>query len=289
MTRWYLFSLESLIQYDFKALHCAYAKSNCQFFKMTNMFLNIVKYISLSFICFTLSANAQENFNHAEINGEITCIFSNGIPEHEIGKFPNKANPNKFKTQTLTFCFPSVPKLAETVSWELMTVGVSTTGIPIRPYTADYFDKNTKQGFSKNPSSGWRKQAMHDPRSLGIDSHNGHVDKTGLYHYHGIKRNLDTNKENVLLGYAPDGFKIFYNKDVTSSWRLKSGIRPTPPGGIHDGRFEEDFEYLPKSGSLDECNGKEIDGVYTYFATNSYPFFPRCFKGKIHLKFMKRN
>ena len=170
-----------------------------------------------------------------------------------------------------------------------MTVGVSITGIPIRPYTAEYFDINAKRGFSKNPESGWRKQAMHDPRSLGIDSYNGHVDKSGLYHYHGMAKNLDKTTEDILLGYAPDGFKIFFSKGVTSSWQLKSGIRSSPPGGIHDGQFEEDFEYRAQTGSLDECNGKEINGIYTYFATNSYPFFPRCFKGKIHLKFMKRN
>ena len=255
---------------------------------MTNTFLKIAKYIVL-ITSFALSVNAQENINHTKINGSLTCIFSNGIPEHAIGKFPSKANPNKLREQTLTFCFPSVPKLADTIFWELTTVGVSTTGIPIRPYTADYFDKNAKRGFSKNPSSGWRKQAMHDPRSLGVDSHNGHVDKTGLYHYHGIKKQVKTSKKNFLLGYAPDGFKIIYSKDMTSSWQLKSGMRASPPGGIMDGQFEEDFEYIPNSGSLDECNGKQINGVYTYFATNSYPFFPRCFKGKIYLRFMRRN
>ncbi len=52
-----------------------------------------------------------------------------------------------------------------------MTVGVALNGIPIRPHTADYFDASSKRGFSKNPSSGFRKQAMFSPRSLGIDIH----------------------------------------------------------------------------------------------------------------------
>ncbi len=241
------------------------------------------------FIILTLSANAQENFTNTGIRGSMTCITSNGVPDHRIGKFPNRANPNEFKEQKLTFCFPTVPRLTNDVTWGLMTVGVSIAGIPIRPYTADYFDKNSKRGFSKNPSSGWRKQAMHDPRSLGIDSHNGHVDKSGLYHYHSISKNLDPNKEDILLGYTPDGFKIVFSAKMTSSWQLKSGIRSSPPGGIHDGQFEEDFEYRPQTGSLDECNGKEINGIYTYFATSTYPFFPRCFKGEVNLSFIKRN
>ena len=46
--------------------------------------------------------------------------------------------------------------------------------------------------------------------------------------------------------------------------------------------LEKKFEYLPKSGALDECNGLKIDNSYTYFATTSYPFFPRCFKGEVN-------
>ena len=168
--------------------------------------MHTLRYIAYWFIILTLSANAQQNFNNIEVRGPQTCISSNGVPDHKIGKFPNRANPNKFKEQKLTFCFPTVPRLSDNVTWNLMTVGVSTTGIAIRPYTAEYFDINAKRGFSKNPESGWRKQAMHNPRSLGIDSHNGHVDKSGLYHYHSISKNLDATKEDILLGYTPDGF-----------------------------------------------------------------------------------
>ena len=35
--------------------------------------------------------------------GSKTCITSNGTPNHEIGKFPNKENPNSFKAQKLKF------------------------------------------------------------------------------------------------------------------------------------------------------------------------------------------
>ena len=248
------------------------------------------EYSIFLFLIFSLTASAQENLNEAEIIGKMTCISSNGVPNHEIGKFPNRANPNEFRKQKLAFCFPTVPRLTGNVTRGLMTVGVSIAGIPIRPYTAEYFDPNTKQGYSKNPSSGWRKQAMHRPRSLGMDAQNGHVDRSGLYHYHSLPKNFTASKKDILIGYAPDGFKIVYSPtDVTSSWQLKSGKRPSPPGGAHDGQFEEDFEYRSQSGSLDECNGSTINSVYTYFATSSYPFFPRCFKGTVNLNFMVRN
>ena len=249
-----------------------------------------LEYVFFMFFIFALKTNAQENIYDVDIRGKMTCISSNGVPDHKVGKFPNKANPNKLKEQNLTFCFPTFPRLAENVTWGLMTVGVSIKGIPIRPYTAEYFDPTAKKGYSKNPSSGLRKQAMHDPRSLGIDAHNGHVDRSGLYHYHSIVKKFNDSKKDILIGYAPDGFKIvFRSSGMTSSWQLKPGRRSVSPGNTYDGQFEEDYVYRVKSGSLDECNGSKINGVYTYFATTSYPFFPRCFKGDVNMDFMVRN
>lgn len=251
--------------------------------------MSIIKHMVYLLFIFTVTSNAQNLNQKIIIKESLSCISSNGVPDHKIGNFPNKANPNEFRKQNLTFCFPTNPRFTNTAIWGLMTVGVTITGIPIRPYTAEYFDPNTKRGFSKNPSSGWRKQAMFRPRSLGIDMHNGHVDKSGLYHYHSTSKNINSSKENVLFGYAPDGFKIVYSPSLTSSWQLKAGIRSTPASGVHNGHFEEDFEYHADSGELDECNGKKIDGVYTYFAINTYPFVPRCFKGEINPSFMVRN
>ncbi len=239
--------------------------------------MQTLRHLACWFIIFSISANAQEGLKNIEKKGEMTCIHSNGFPNHKIGKFPNRDNPNKFKEQELTFCFPTIPQFTQNVTYGFMTVGVSVSGIPFRPYTAEYFDENAKRGFSKNPSSGWRKQAMYKPRSLGIDSSNGHVDRSGLYHYHSTYKNSYPVKENILLGYAPDGFKIAYNASMISSWQLKPGVRLSSPGGPHDRQFEEDFEYRAQNGPLDECNGKKVNGVYTYFATDFYPFFPRCF------------
>ncbi len=240
-------------------------------------------------ILFSLPLSAKEGIKNTYTKGKLTCFISTGKPNHQIGRFPNKANPNKFRKQKLTFCFPKVPKLTNSVTRGQMTVGVALNGIPLRPYTADFFDPRARRGFSKNPSSGWRKQAMFSPRSLGIDLFHGHVDKSGLYHYHRLKSDKINSEEGTLIGYAPDGFKIVYKAGEKSSWQLKIGTRSAGPGGDFDGQFEEDFEYTSNSGTLDECNGKKINGVYTYFATDMYPFFPRCFKGLVNIDFMTRN
>ncbi|WP_341368449.1 YHYH protein [Yoonia sp. BS5-3] len=231
---------------------------------------------------------AHENEISLTTQGDMTCIASNGVPDHEMGRFPNPANPNAFREQTLRFCFPTDPELSNTVTEGLMTVGVSVTGVPIRPYTAGYYDPNGRRNLGATPSD-WRQQAMHDPRSLGMDAQNGHVDRSGLYHYHAVSSDLMADQEGSLLGYAPDGFEIRYSPSTAiSSWQLRSGTRSSAPGGAYDGSFEEDFEYMAGSGTLDECNGGMVDGTYTYFATDSYPYFPRCFKGEVNPRFMTR-
>lgn len=237
-----------------------------------------------------VAAHAHDNQSQIVEGSETTCIISNGTPNHEMGRFPNRANPNRFRAQNLEFCFPSEPELASTTTEGLMTVGVTLTGVPIRPYTAGYYDPNGRGGFSRNPASGWRQQAMHEPRRLGMDSQNGHVDRSGLYHYHGVSGDYLASQSSTMIGYAPDGFEIHYAPtSETSSWALRSGTRPSAPGGAHDGTFEEDFQYVAGSGSLDECNGTLVEGTYRYYATDTYPFFPRCFKGIVAEPFMVRN
>ncbi|MFT5795996.1 MAG: hypothetical protein ACI9PY_003190 [Ascidiaceihabitans sp.] len=236
-----------------------------------------------------ISAAAHDNVVKISQEADMTCIASNGAPNHDMGRFPNKANPNAFRAQTLTFCFPSTPEKSPTMTTGLMTVGVSLTGVPFRPYTAGYYDANGRRGFSQDPSSGWRQQAMHDPRRLGMDDQNAHVDRSGLYHYHGVSADYLESQNGTLIGYAPDGFEIHYIPHAAkSSWILKSGTRQTPPRGAYDGTFEEDFEYKAGSGTLDKCNGGVMNGEYHYFATDTYPFFPRCFKGVVNDQFMTR-
>jgi hypothetical protein len=110
-----------------------------------------------------------------------------------------------------------------------------------------------------------------------------------LYHYHAPNAPLLKDLDGRLIGYAADGFPIHYIADkAASSWQLKSGTRPTEPGGEYDGTYEEDWVFQAGSGNLDECNGATVDGKYTYFATDSFPFFPRCFKGSVSQDFKGR-
>ena len=48
-------------------------------------------------------AGAHENTSSLTQEGSKTCIQSNGAPNHDMGQFPNRANPNAFEPQTLKY------------------------------------------------------------------------------------------------------------------------------------------------------------------------------------------
>ena len=54
--------------------------------------------------------------------GNFNCISSNGSPNHEIGKFPTKGNPNKFKAQKINYCYPNNPLKKRTFNNRASTV-----------------------------------------------------------------------------------------------------------------------------------------------------------------------
>ncbi len=89
----------------------------------------------------------------------------------------------------------------------------------------DWYDKNSPRKHSKDKSSGLNLEAIRPYEKIfRIDRYNGHGDHGGLYHYHKSNSLLLLNGK-PLIGYAADGFEIFYipNK-VNLHGNLKKGI-----------------------------------------------------------------
>jgi len=246
--------------------------------------------------CFTLAAlvaaaPALAHDNHVQITveGDRRCITSNGLPDHDTGNFPNRGNPHRIAEQDIRLCVPLNPVKGTMPNRSRGSVGVAVNGVQFRPGTADYYDPSSPRGHSRDPSSGWNLEGLGARDALGMDRNNAHVDERGPYHYHGVPEPLVTDSNRTLIGWAADGFDIHYvGHGQTSSWQLKPGTRPTAPGGRYDGTYEEDWVYIPGSGTLDECNGGALDGRFVYFATDIFPFFPRCFWGEISADFRAR-
>lgn len=212
------------------------------------------------------------------IQGDQRCIVSTGEPDHEVGTWRPGA---VVKPQDHLFCVDAVPQDTGTITDRVTISGMTLTGIPLRPGTAEYYDPTAERGWSRDRSSGWNVEGV---GGLIMDAQNAHVDGDGMYHYHGIPEAVVSNLEGTLFAYAADGFEIHYvGGDVQSSYQLKEGERQGEgaPDGVHDGTYVQDWEYVEGSGTLDECNGAMLDGKYVYYATDTYPFFPRCFRGNV--------
>ena len=103
-----------------------------------------------------------------------------------------------------------------------------------------------------------------------------------------------------LIGWAMDGVPLYARygysdpdsgtgalQAMEPSYQLKATPDPDRPSVdiIPMGTFSEDYEYIEGSGDLDECNGRFAvtpefpEGIYHYYATDTYPFVQRCVKG----------
>lgn len=217
------------------------------------------------------------------VDGDTRCISSNGIPDHETGEWRPGAT---VEPQDHVYCMDATPELTEEVTQNVRISGITLTGIPLRPGTAEYYDATTERGYSRDRSSGWNVEGI---GGLIMDAQNAHVDGDGMYHYHGIPSAVVSDLDGTLFGYAADGFEIHYAAEtVQSSWQLRQGDRASGPGGAFDGTYEQDYEFIEGSGDLDECNGRMENGQYVYYATDTYPFFPRCFMGEVSEDFLGR-
>lgn len=232
-------------------------------------------------------AHSNDSHSHAlnkakiTVNADQRCIISDGVPDHDWG--PWRAGATVI-AQDHKFCVDATPTLSGEINRNVRISGVTITGIPLRPGTAEYYDASSEKGYSRDPSSGWNIEGI---GGLIMDAQNAHVDGGGYYHYHGIPSAVTSALDGTLFGYAADGFEIHYvGGAAQSSYQLKPGERASGPGGLHDGTYVQDYEYVAGSGTLDECNGTTRHGQYVYYATDTYPFFPRCFKGTVSSDFI---
>jgi hypothetical protein len=238
------------------------------------------------------------NLCKIEIKDGFRYISANGIPDHSTGQFPNRGNPNSISAQDYHFRVPVTPNSTNN-DYHGYVFGVAINGVPFDPGTAELWNGDRR----------WHYEALTGMLGvrggLGVDRNNAHVQPNGAYHYHGLPigllEKLNYQSAMALVGYAADGYPIYGPycyiqasdprsglRKLTSSYRLKSGSRANGsdgPGGIYDGSFAQDYEYIKGSGDLDQYNGRfgvtpeYTHGTFYYVLTYSWPFVPRKFRG----------
>lgn len=245
---------------------------------MSKKLITIAASIGLA-ACTTGAALSYGNVFEQSTSGSKRCFSSNSIPSHSVGQFPNRGNPHSIRAQRMSDCVPLNPVKGSSAKKQRGSTGILLNGVIVRPGTADFYDASSPRGHSRDRSSGWNLEGMGPDNTLGLDKNNAHVDHRGLYHYHGVPAALVQKLGSSHIGYAADGFEIHYvGSSMKSGYELKSGTRPSGPGGRYDGSYVEDYVFTGK-GSLDKCNGGYKNGKFVYYATDTYPFFPTCLWG----------
>lgn len=233
-------------------------------------------------------------------SGGNRIITSNGIPDHNVGMFPNGGNPNTISVQDKTFTITANPTKSNQVT-SLTTsngqprywFGILDNSVILAPIAAEFFTNTTTGEDNRD----WNENALSSNIRLGTDCNNAHVFPTGRYHHHATPaayvaaRNISSSA-TTQVGWAADGFPIYYkygNKggsivELVSSFRLKTNERGgddvSAPSGCPDGTYTQDYEYVSGLGDLDECNGYDDPTLgYIYVITDTYPSIPRCFAG----------
>jgi hypothetical protein len=235
-------------------------------------------------------------------------LSANGIPDHDVGTFPNANNPNTITAQAVSASFtldPALTTTATSLGGPRGAVGFVLNGVKIDPGTGGTCnDSGGTCNLGGNVGS-WNIEALGQSSfNFGDDANHAHVQPTGTYHYHGIpegfvdKQNKGT--EPTLIGWAADGFPIYARYGyldpadassgtvvIQSSYQLKSSPDANRPAEslYAMGTFTQDYEFVDGSGDLDECNGRTgvtpefPNGIYHYYATDGYPYLQRCVKG----------
>ncbi|WP_342117166.1 YHYH protein [Pseudoduganella sp. OTU4001] len=223
-------------------------------------------------------------------------LTGNGVPDHEVGAFPNSGNPNTIGAVSVNFTGSTAPAVVSTTGTAVAHIlGFALNGVKFDPSTAESYQN----------AGVWKIEALNQTYfKFGTDVNNAHVQPDGAYHYHGMPEKYITKLGKgtgmVLVGFAVDGFPMYARygytvatdatsgtKVMTSSYRLKttaSAGRPSTSIAAM-GTFTQDYEYVAGLGDLDECNGRTgvtpefPNGIYHYYITDTYPFIQRCVKG----------
>lgn len=228
------------------------------------------------------------------VEGDECIITTNSIPNHDFND-NSAAFATNVSAVDAEFRIPIEPRFAsESTAISLQTDNaVLLNGVKIDLLAAACFGVGDEKIGCFDISQPWRLDPMSSINDFGTDIHNAHTQPDGTYHYHGNPDALFDQSGTVaspVVGFAADGFPIFGSfiddngsvREVTSSYQLISGSRPTGsgnPGGTYDGTYVDDYEFIEGHGDLDECNGMMRSGVYGYYIVNEFPWVLRCYKG----------
>ena len=252
------------------------------------------------------SVNAISRYSWTS-NGSQRILSGNGIPNHEVGTFPNNNNPNTIREINVNKRFTLCPEIISESCLEIvgpaLAIAYAINSVKFDPGTAGRCNDLGECSLAQGQGN-WNIEALgHDTFNFGDDMNHAHVQPNGAYHYHGMPELLvdflGDNQGMTLVGWASDGFPVYARygysntndsnstiKSLIPSYRLKlqpDSNRPmvltslaggpgqgntSPNTPIAMGAFTQDYEYVEGLGDLDQCNGRF--GVTPEFPSGIY-------------------
>lgn len=208
--------------------------------------------------------SALPGFASGAFGGDTSAAFPGRVPGGS-----SASGPGSLGTRT---CVPKAPTKNAVPKPHRGAIGVGLNGDLIRPRSA------ASQAIRLGGRPGDGTGGMGAASLLGARDSVIGSDERGLYQVQGLPLSVLAVLVDGQIGWAADGFPLVLGTaEQRSSWQLK----PADPDGIEP----EDWEYVPGSGSLDECNGGTRDGQFAYFVTATFPFYPRCLWGDASVDF----
>ena len=258
----------------------------------------------------TIYANETTSAVCFEVASNVRNCYSNNMPDHtDDYSSPFTILAGDYEYSMCAYPVPNstfTPLYEETLTsmgcTDTYAFGVATNGVKLDPNSAETFE-DTLTGAA---NIDWHTEASYI-FAMNMGSNGGHLNPFGEYHYHDVPAayydstlGIDGSGHSSIVGWAADGFPIYYKyvytdaldstsgiAGLSSGYSLKSGMRPgdgeSAPDGSYTGLYVEDYEY--STTDLDSCNGRFgitpdfPDGTYYYVLTDNFPYIPRCFKG----------
>ena len=272
---------------------------------LVNQSTSCVDYAN-DYVSIATDVNNNDFYNgdlNITVDGNQCVLTTNAIPNHDFND-AQISFPNNVSEQNNEYRLPINPVLAANRTQLNLTVdnAILLNGVKVDILAAGCFGVGDGRVGCNDPDQPWRFDPINPAGGFLVDSHNAHTQPDGTYHYHARPNALfstDEPIESPVVGFAADGFPIFGSfindngliREVRSSYRLKSGTRPTgpgQPGGTFDGTYRDDYEFVNGLGDLDECNGMTMNGRYRYFITTEFPYVLGCYSGTPDPSFTKR-
>ena len=162
------------------------------------------------------SVNAYSKYSWTS-EGTNRILSGNGIPNHEVGTFPNNNNPNTISEQTVSERFTLCPTIFYERGLELvgpaLAIAYAINSVKFDPATAGKCNDLGECSLAQGQGN-WSIEALgHDTFDFGDDMNHAHVQPNGAYHYHGmpelLMEFLGSNQGTTLVGWASDGFPVY--------------------------------------------------------------------------------